>query len=164
MVGDVEINGYIPGAIGRIAEMHALYYHRNWGFGLFFEAKVASELSEFLIRFDQSRDGFWTVCLQDRVEGSIVIDSIKAESDGAHLRWFILSDKLRGRGYGNRLMEAAVTLCRQRRYARIYLWTFEGLDAARHLYEKFGFRLAEQHQGARWGTTVTEQKYVLELI
>ena len=163
MIRDVEINGYVPGAIGRIAEMHATYYHRNWGFGLFFEAKVAAELSEFLCRFDRSRDGFWTACLQDRVEGSMAIDAIKAETDGAHLRWFILSAKLRGRGFGNRLMQKAVSLCKQHRYPLIYLWTFEGLDAARHLYEKYGFCLAEQHQGTRWGTTVTEQKFVLDL-
>jgi RimJ/RimL family protein N-acetyltransferase len=163
MIPDVEIKGYVPGAIGRIAEMHGVYYHRNWGFGLFFEAKVAAELSEFLSRFDRSRDGFWTVCLQGRVQGSMAIDGIKAESDGAHLRWFILSAELRGQGFGNRLMQAAVNLCKQRRYPRIYLWTFEGLDAARHLYEKFGFRLTGQHQGAQWGITVTEQKFVLDL-
>ena len=46
---DVEIAaGYTPGAIGRVAEMHGTYYHREWGFGLYFEAKVATELSAFL--------------------------------------------------------------------------------------------------------------------
>jgi hypothetical protein len=48
----IEIGEYRPGAIGRVTEMHAAYYHRTWGFGLFFEAKVATELAEFLGRFD----------------------------------------------------------------------------------------------------------------
>ena len=48
---DVEIlGGYIPGSLGRVAELHGMYYQQHWGFGLFFEAKVATELAEFLGR------------------------------------------------------------------------------------------------------------------
>ena len=160
---DVEISGYLPGAIGRIAELHATYYARHWNFGLYFEAKVATQMSEFLGRFDKLADGFWTACCDGRVEGSIAIDGIKAKSEGAHLRWFILSSKLRGRGFGNKLMDTAVGFCKKKNYPRVYLWTFEGLDAARHLYEKCGFRLAEEHSGEQWGTRVKEQKFILNL-
>jgi GNAT superfamily N-acetyltransferase len=162
-VSEVAIAGYVAGAIGRVAELHAIYYNRHWGFGQFFEAKVATELSEFLGRFEASRDGFWTACLDDRVEGSIAIDGIKAETEGAHLRWLILSDALRGRGVGTRLMEEAVSFCKAKRCPRVYLWTFEGLHAARHLYEKFGFTLVEQIEGEQWGKRVTEQKFALGL-
>jgi len=155
--------GYVPGAIGRVTELHGRYYQREWGFGQFFEAKVATELSEFLGRFDEARDGFWTACVDNRVEGSITIDGIKAGSVGAHLRWFIMSSKLRGRGVGNRLMDEALGFCRKLNYGRVYLWTFEGLHAARHLYERSGFRLAEQHEGEQWGTRVIEQKFVVQL-
>jgi len=160
---DVKLLGYVPGAIGRVAEMHAVYYAENWGFGQFFEAKVATELSEFLGRFDEDRDGFWTTCLSGRVEGAIALDGLKAKSDGAHLRWFIMSQKLRGQGFGKKLMEKAVGFCRTKQYRHVYLWTFEGLDAARHLYETAGFRLVETHKGTQWGTKVIEQKFLLEL-
>ena len=123
--------GYLPGAIGRIAELHALYYSRHWQFGLFFEAKVASEMSAFLQRARDDCDGFWTVHRDGRVEGGITIDSIHADDEGAHLRWFITSDALRGAGWGNRLMDTAVEFCREAGHARIYLWTFEGLLEAR---------------------------------
>jgi len=159
----MELCGYVPGAIGRVAELHGTYYYQNWNFGLFFEAKVASELSEFLQRFDETRDSFWAVCVNDRVEGSVAIDGMGAEKDGAHLRWLILSDQIRGQGMGNRLIDEAVTFCRNKGYRRVYLWTFEGLHAARHLYEKFGFRLTEQLEGTQWGTKVIEQKFELEL-
>ncbi|MCF8029698.1 MAG: hypothetical protein K9K39_02250, partial [Desulfohalobiaceae bacterium] len=34
-MSELEIaKGYIPGSIGRIAELHSAYYHNNWGFGL----------------------------------------------------------------------------------------------------------------------------------
>ncbi|HOE71501.1 MAG TPA: GNAT family N-acetyltransferase [Deltaproteobacteria bacterium] len=155
--------GYIPGSLGRITELHGDYYHRHWGFGLFFEAKVATGLAEFLGRYDGDRDGLWTVLLNGRVEGSIAIDGINARSRGAHLGWFIVSDVLRGKGVGGRLLSTAVDFCRSRGYARIHLWTFEGLDAARHLYEKAGFRLVEERIGARWGTEVNEQRFECSL-
>jgi GNAT superfamily N-acetyltransferase len=163
-MADVEIGrGYIPGSLGRVTELHGIYYHRHWRFGVFFETKVATELAEFLRRYDEKRDGFWAASLEGRVEGSIAIDGLYAKGEGAHLRWFIVADALRGRGIGNRLINRALDFCRQRDYQRIYLWTFEGLDAARHLYEKSGFRLVEQHRGIQWGTEVNEQQFLLQL-
>ena len=159
---DVEIrSGYVPGVIGRIVELHGMYYQPHWGFGAFFEAKVASELAEFFGRYNPRRDGFWTASVAGRVEGSVTIDDAHAAAEGAHLRWFIMSDALRGKGVGNRLIRAAVDFCRGNQYPRVYLWTFEGLHAARHLYEKAGFLLVEQHRGTQWGTEVTEQRFEL---
>jgi GNAT superfamily N-acetyltransferase len=159
---DVEIvRGYVPGSIGRVAELHGTYYQQHWGFNLFFEAKVATELAEFLERYDQQRDGFWTAVAGGRIEGSIAIDGLHAGGEGAHLRWFILSDALRGKGVGHQLIETAVGFCRSKAYRRVYLWTFEGLNAARHLYERTGFRLVEQQEGSQWGTKVSEQRFEL---
>lgn len=152
--------GYRPGAIGRVAQLHAEYYHRHWGFGLFFEAKVASELADFFRRCDASRDAFWAAVVDGRLEGAIVIDGSETAGPEAHLRWFIVSDALRGQGVGNRLIETAMDFCRSKRYPGVYLWTFEGLGAARHLYEKHGFVLAEENRGAGWGVAVNEQRFV----
>ena len=152
-------NRYVPGAIGRVSELHGVYYHEHWGFGLYFEAKVATELSAFLSRYDERRDGAWIATSGGRVEGSIFIDGIHAAGEGAHLRWFILSDALRGRGLGRELVKRAVDFCRHRGYPKIHLWTFEGLDAAKHLYEDAGFRLVRQKRGIQWGTEVNEQYY-----
>jgi GNAT superfamily N-acetyltransferase len=163
MMNEMIFTGYIPGVVGRIVELHANYYHTHWGFGLFFETKVATEMSEFLGRFDEAHDGFWTVCLDNRIEGCIAIDGTKRKTEGAHLRWFILSPEIRGRGFGNKLMEKVVSFCQKRTYRQVYLWTFEGLHAARHLYEKFGFRLVEQTEGLQWGKRIAEQKFKLSL-
>jgi len=156
-------NGYISGAIGRITELHGTYYHDQWGFGLYFEAKVATELSEFLRRFDRTRDGMWVVTVNGRVEGSIVIHGIDTQNEGAHLRWFILSDTLRGKGIGRELIRIAIDFCQGKGYEKIYLWTFEGLHAARHLYEQAGFRLVRQQRGVQWGAEVNEQYFELKL-
>lgn len=152
--------GYTPGSLGRVVELHGTFYHAHWGFGAFFEAKVAAELAAFLGRYDAARDGFWTALAAGRVEGAIAIDGIHAESRGAHLRWFIVSDAWRGKGVGHRLIDTAMDFCRGQGYRTIYLWTFEGLDAARHLYEKTGFELVEARRGMQWGTEVNEQRFV----
>jgi len=154
-------SGYIPGSIGRIAELHGTYYHDHWGFWLYFEAKMATELSEFLQRYDKSSDGIWIATVNDRVEGSVVIDGIHAENEGAHLRWFIISDALRGKGVGRKLINRAIDFCKSKGYKTIHLWTFEGLNAARHLYEEVGFKLIKQQSGVQWGATVTEHYFEL---
>lgn len=157
---DIKIvKGYIPGAIGRITQLHGSYYHKHSGFGLFFEAKVASMLAELLSRYDENRDGFWVAVRQARIEGGLAIDGIHADDEGAHLRFFIMSDAVRGKGIGNHLIRDAINFCENKGYERIYLWTFEGLDAARHLYEKYGFKLVQQFAGSQWGPVVNEQRF-----
>lgn len=153
--------GYQPGCIGRIVEMHATYYAEHAGFGVRFESQVATQLSSFCEDYVEGRDGLWLVKADNRVEGSIAIDGAHAEADGAHLRWFIVSERLRGTGAGGRLLSKAVDFCRDRGYESVHLWTFEGLAAARHLYEKQGFRLVHQQRGRKWGYEVNEQRFDL---
>lgn len=157
------LSGYIPGAIGRVAELHGTYYSRNWNFGLFFEAKVAAELSEFLSRFDKTRDGFWVAEGDGRIAGSVSIDGIESKTEGARLRWFIVDPKMHGRGIGRMLMREAVLFCKTAGHGKIYLTTFAGLDPACHLYESFGFVLCEEWEDAHWGKPVIAQRFELNL-
>jgi GNAT superfamily N-acetyltransferase len=151
--------GYIPGCIGRIAQLHAHYYHPRVGFGLPFEGRVALELAAFCDRYDPTQDGLWLAVDPSTLEihGSIAIDGAQASSQGAHLRWFITSDAVRGSGVGTRLLNQAMAFCLARPYAKVHLSTFEGLHAARHLYENVGFQLVHQAPGRQWGTEVNEQ-------
>jgi GNAT superfamily N-acetyltransferase len=149
--------GYLPGCIGRVTALHAGYYNTLIGFGLPFESKVAREMAAFCGRYDAQRDGLWLAVDADGVQGSVAIDGLHAADEGAHLRWFITADTVRGSGVGNALLGAAMAFCRE----RDYLWTFDGLGAARHLYEKFGFVLAHQQRGMQWGAEVDEQRFEL---
>ncbi len=151
--------GYVPGCIGRITELHADYYSRLVGFGLTFEAKVASGLAAFFEQYRAERDGIWLAVDGNEIQGSIAIDGSHAEEEGAHLRWFIASEETRGTGIGSRLMDRAMEHCVAQGFRRIYLHTFEGLEAARRLYERHGFRLAHQKAGDHWGKRVNEQRF-----
>jgi GNAT superfamily N-acetyltransferase len=153
--------GHLPGCIGRIVEMHATYYARSVGFGAPFEAKVATELAEFCLRYVPGRDGLWLALDEDVIHGSVAIDGSHHQESGAHLRWFITSDASRGKGVGSQLLGAAMGFCQAQGYRKVYLWTFDELHAARHLYEKHGFRLARTQRGAQWGKEVNEQLFTL---
>jgi len=163
MVHFEPVIGYTPGVIGRVAELHAKYYAAHWNFGHFFEAKVATELASFITSYNKSIDRIWSLTTDGNIEGSITIDGTSESKNIAHLHWFIISDKLRGKGAGNYLMEQAVSFCKEVGFKKAYLWTFQGLAPAGHLYEKFGFKLVEEQPGEQWGTTVTEQRFELKL-
>ncbi|HQR10280.1 MAG TPA: GNAT family N-acetyltransferase [Casimicrobiaceae bacterium] len=152
--------GYVAGCIGRIVQLHADYYSIATGFGMAFEAKVASELAQFCLSYRHGRDGIWLARRGKHIEGSIALDGSQVEQGHAHLRWFITSDQVRGQGTGKVLLREALTFADKRGYRSIDLWTFAGLHAARHLYESHGFRLAQEGTGSRWGSVVTEQQFV----
>ena len=157
------LKGYFPGVVGQITEAHAVYYHTRWGFDVSFEAQVARELSDFVADFDPSRDGLWVARREGRFAGAIAIDGRHAATAGARLRWFIVTPEFQGTGIGSQLIRLAVDFCRDRGYQTVYLWTFEGLDPARRLYETFEFSLCEEHAVAQWGQLIREQRFEMNL-
>ena len=168
------VEGAIPGALDRVVAMHAGYYAREHGMGEIFERKVAEGLSEFLPRAQRLRNRLWlatTVESSDQagqtrkagqIVGSIAIDGEALGAGQAHLRWFILDDGCRGQGVGAALLRKAIDFVAAAGFERTVLWTFKGLDAARQLYEREGFRLAEEYAGAQWGVSLMEQRFVRE--
>ncbi|WP_175724948.1 bifunctional helix-turn-helix transcriptional regulator/GNAT family N-acetyltransferase [Burkholderia ambifaria] len=152
------VDGYQPGCIGDIASLHARFYSEHWGFGAFFEKKVATELAEFAGALPAEGKALWLHVENGRALASVAIDGNKATGI-AHLRWFIVDDALRGAGIGRQLMTRAMHFVDEQQFGETYLWTFKGLDSARHLYESFGFALTSESEGAQWGTHVIEQRF-----
>jgi DNA-binding MarR family transcriptional regulator/GNAT superfamily N-acetyltransferase len=153
-------SGYQTGLVGRCVEMHARYYAEAAGLGPSFETRVASGLAEFMSRVDRAENGIWVANRASEIVGTIVIDGGDLGCHAARLRWFIVDETARAAGIGRRLLTKAVSFCDRKGFPEIELWTFAGLDAARHLYESFGFMVVEERRGTQWGTEVTEQRYV----
>ena len=153
----VEFDGYRPGCLADIVSLHARYYARSWGFGLAFETKVAGELAAFLSGMDAERDFFLAAYEGGAVAGSIVVDITGGGERGAHLRWFIVATP--GHGLGKTLFERAMTFCDGKGQRAVWLTTFAGLDAARSLYERHGFRLTGESDIDQWRGGVREQLF-----
>ena len=136
-----DLTGYVPGALGRLTELHGIYYATFWGLDL--EAQVAADLAAFFTRFHPLRDAAWFAHANDQIVGGVLIDGVESHNPdiGAKLRYFIVDPAYQGQGIGQGLLSESITFCKDRGYTRVYLSTLAGLDAARHLYEKVGFRL-----------------------
>jgi len=160
-MSNVVYSGYKPGALASILKLHVHYYHQQWNFGLPFEVNVASGLAEFLSRMNVNRDLFECAYNQDgALIGSIIIDAAGTDIGDAHLRWFIDSQEYAGHGIGRELMSRAISHCDNLGYNSIFLNTFNGLDAARSLYEQFNFRLVKEEANDQWKGGVTQQTFV----
>ena len=70
-MSEIHIGGYYPGVIGKITEIHAVYYHEHWGFDVSFESQVGRELSIFVNEFDEERDGLWVATAGGKFAGSV---------------------------------------------------------------------------------------------
>jgi len=164
MKQNISYSGYKPGVLADVVKMHTDYYSESWGFGLAFETKVAGELSEFLNRFNPDTDLFiGAYNEQGNCVGSISLDSQHAADKGAHVRWFIVEQHYAGQGIGRKLMEHVVNHCDSKGFASSYLTTFDGLQAARVLYESLGYQLVEERAVDQWSGGVREQLFVRRL-
>lgn len=161
--GEIHYTGYVPGAIGLITASHASYYHRVWGLDLSFEVQVAADLAEFMGRFDPARDFLRLAWAGDVPAGAVAVDGSRPENQGARLRWFIVAPPFRKQGIGGALLKEAVEFSKSARHRLIFLWTFRGLDDARALYERAGFRLSLEHEVVQWGQRILEQRFDLRL-
>jgi len=157
----VEITeGYRPGLIGTVTRHFSQHFHQANGFGAAFEIKVAREMADFVSRLGAPDLAAWHAHEAGHILGSVFIDGENLGQGRAHLRWFILDPQTRGQGIGDALMSRAMTFCDARAFSETHLWTIKGTHAARALYERHGFALAEEFEGDQWGTRATEQRFV----
>jgi len=157
----VHIRPHRIGDASYVACLHGTLYSQEYGLDWIFEVEVGREIMEFVSQFDPQWDGFWIAESGDHVVGAIVI--VKRERGLAQLRWFILDPSYRGLGLGRELMTRAVNFCKGKQYKGVFLWTFDELHAAIHLYRSFGFERREKKTHHRWGRSLTEERYELDL-
>jgi GNAT superfamily N-acetyltransferase len=146
--------------IGKIVRYHDEYYSENHGFNHDFGRYVEGPLTELYHR-NSPDERIWLLERNDELMGCIALARVSAGE--AQLRWFFVDGSIRGKGYGQKLINLLVSFAVERRYSRIILWTVSFLDDARRLYEKNGFVRVEEHKSALWGREVVEEKYLRRL-
>jgi GNAT superfamily N-acetyltransferase len=159
-MSEIQISaGYRPSLIGRITQMHMAFYAPFAGFGQRFESVVAGGLASFCDRLHQPNNQIWLAIQDQQIVGSVAIDGEDLGNNSAHLRWFIMDDRVRGQGIGRQLLFQALQFVDTQKFDETHLWTFHGLSSARHLYESNGFNLIEERMGDQWGSNVLEQLF-----
>ncbi len=149
------------GDLGFVIYRHGKLYSAENGYGIAFEAYVASGLAEFYRSYDPEKDRVW-IC-EDAGE---IIGFLLAMHRGetvAQLRYFYLEPDARGNGLGGKLMRLFMDFLKEKKYKSAYLWTTNEQTAAAALYEKYGFKLTEEKQSNAFGKPLVEQRFDLFL-
>ena len=157
----VHIRPHRIGDASYVTFLHGTLYSREYGLDSTFEVEVGQGIAEFVSQFDPNRDGFWISEAGGQIVGAIAI--VHRGRESAQLRWFILHPAYRGLGLGKELMTHAVDFCKGRKYRKVFLWTFDELHAAIHLYRSFGFERTKTETHLRWDRNLTEECYELDL-
>jgi GNAT superfamily N-acetyltransferase len=154
---DLEI-----GDAGWLIERHAVLYARDDGFDATFEALVAEILAAYIRSRDSATERAFIAVEDGRRLGSIFCVQ-SGEPGIAKLRLFLLEPEARGRGLGQRLLDACLGFARDTGYDRLRLWTHESHRAACALYARNGFRLTESRPVRSFGQDLVEQTWETDL-
>ena len=150
-----------PGDLGLITYLHGVLYADEFNHGLAFEAMVAGGLHEFYSTYDPEKERFWIVEDNGKMIGCL---ALKNRGETAQLRYFVIRPEYRGSGLGNKLLRLFIDFAKACKYKGVYLWTGSELDKAQHLYQKIGFKLAEEKASTAFGKPAIEQRYELVLM
>lgn len=145
--------------IRSMACLHAQVYIKEYGLNPIFERSTLPGLLDFME--SKPPGNIWIAESGNRIVGFIGI--VGKDSEIAQLRWFLVDPEFRGMGLGRRLMTLAMDYCREQGFKHVFLWTFNELEIARHLYQTFGFTLAEKVPRENWKKGLVDERWDLTL-
>jgi DNA-binding MarR family transcriptional regulator/GNAT superfamily N-acetyltransferase len=149
------------GDFGWIVKRNAEIYAEEYGWTAPFEGVCSQIVADFVNKFDPKRERCWIAEMDGENVGSIML--AKDSDDIARIRLLLLDPKARGLGIGARLVDECIRFARRAGYKKITLWTHSVLTAARHIYQKAGFRLMRTERHNSWGRPVVSEHWDLEL-
>ncbi|MEM7268024.1 MAG: GNAT family N-acetyltransferase [Pseudomonadota bacterium] len=162
-MSEIEIGPPRPGDLGWLIGLHGRWYAENTGFTLAFERTVAGIAADVAARLAPPRVTMLVARDADGPLSTLTADADDPDDQGrGHIRIVITEPRAQGLGLASRLLGAGLDNLRAAGAPGAYLDTFAGLDAARRVYEKAGFRLTSEVEGESWGTRVLEQRFELD--
>ncbi len=151
----------VPGDFGWIVRRHAELYAEEYGWTEPFEGLCAQIVADFANDHDKKRERCWIAEMDGEPVGCVFL--VKDSAKVARVRLLLVYPKARGLGLGARLVDECVRFARRAGYNKITLWTHSVLAAARHVYQKAGFRLTATERHKSWGQPVTSEFWDLKL-
>jgi DNA-binding MarR family transcriptional regulator/GNAT superfamily N-acetyltransferase len=130
------------GDMGWIVHRQGVLYGQEYGYDENYEALAAGIVAKFIQHYDPKRERCWIAERDGEVVGSVFL--VAKSKTIAQLRLLYVEPSTRGLGIGWRLVSECVRFARQSGYKKMILWTQSELHAARHLYQRAGFRIAHR--------------------
>ncbi len=152
-----------PGDIGWVVQRQASLYTSEFGWNIEFEAMVAEIGARFIREYVEGRDFCWIAELDDEPVGAVFLVHDDRDPACARLRMLHVEATARGSGVGSLLVATCIEQARASGYKRLMLWTNDILHAARHIYERNGFRLVGEERHHSFGHDLVGQTWQLEL-
>jgi DNA-binding MarR family transcriptional regulator/GNAT superfamily N-acetyltransferase len=149
------------GDFGWIVKRHAEFYAKEYGWIAPFEGVCAQITADFINKFDPERERCWIAEMDGENVGCIFV--ARDSDDVARIRLLLVDPKARGLGLGTRLVDECIRFARAAGYKKITLWTHSVLTAARHIYQKAGFKLMRSERHESWGPPVVSEHWDLEV-
>jgi DNA-binding MarR family transcriptional regulator/GNAT superfamily N-acetyltransferase len=149
------------GDFGWIVKRHGELYAQEYQWTAPFEGVCAQIVADFVNKFDPRRERCWIAELNGENVGSVFL--AKESATVARLRLLLVDPKARGLGLGAKLTDESIRFARSAGYKKITLWTHSVLTAARHIYQKAGFKLMRSEKHKSWGRPVVSEHWDLEL-
>ena len=151
----------ITGDFGWVIRRHAELYGQEYGWKEPFEALCAQIVADCVNKNDHDRERCWIAEIDGENIGCIFL--AKESAAVARIRLLLVDPKARGLGLGTRLVDECIRFARRAGYKKITLWTHRVLTAARHIYQKAGFKLVRSERHRNWGPPVVSEHWDLEL-
>jgi len=155
------LRSHRPGDMGWIIHRHGALYAQEYGWDETFEALVAEIAAAFIRNLDPKRERCWIAEREGEIIGSVFL--VQKTKTVGQLRLMYVEPKARGLGIGSRLVEECLRFARQVGYRKVVLWTNSVLLAARHIYEKAGFRLIHSEPHRSFGRNLVGETWELTL-
>jgi DNA-binding MarR family transcriptional regulator/GNAT superfamily N-acetyltransferase len=154
---DIVLRQPRPGDLGWIVARHAELYAREYGWAENFEGLCAQIVADFAGKYDPTCERCWIAEMDGRNVGCVFL--VKDSETIARLRLLLVDPVARGRGLGKKLTDECVRFAHDCGYQGITLWTHSVLTAARHIYERAGFRLTSSEKRRSFGQDVVSEHW-----
>lgn len=150
-----------PGDMGWVVQQHGEIYWREYGWDARFEALVLKIVSGIVQKWQPEFEQCWIAEVNGVRAGSVFV--VRKSKTTAQLRLLILTPDARGLGLGGKLCDECIAFARSKGYKKLVLWTNSGLQAARAIYLRRGFKLTKSEAYQGFGNDLVGETWELHL-